>query len=141
MKYRPRSGINRPAGSLGRSHACNYALQIWGDASVTDDVHKICLDRLIERNGWLDIARKRPMPHESWFAVAGYFFYYGHLYAAFCVDTLSPSDQAEYQRQLAKIIVPLQEKDGSWWDFPFYDYHQQYGTAMALLTLKRCLPQ
>jgi hypothetical protein len=141
LKYRPRSGINRPAGSLGRSHACNYALQIWGDASVTDDVHKICLDRLIERNGWLDIARKRPMPHESWFAVAGYFFYYGHLYAAFCVDTLSPSDQAEYQRQLAKIIVPLQEKDGSWWDFPFYDYHQQYGTAMALLTLKRCLPQ
>ena len=141
LKYRPRSGINRPAGSLGRSHACNYALQIWGDASVTDDVHKICLDRLIERNGWLDIARKRPMPHESWFAVAGYFFYYGHLYAAFCVDTLSPSDQAEYQRQLAKIIGPLQEKDGSWWDFPFYDYHQQYGTAMALLTLKRCLPQ
>ena len=141
LKYRPRSGINRPAGSLGRSHACNYALQIWGDASVTDDVHKICLDRLIERNGWLDIARKRPMPHESWFAVAGYFFYYGHLYAAFCVDTLSPGDQAEYQRQLAKIIVPLQEKDGSWWDFPFYDYHQQYGTAMALLTLKRCLPQ
>ena len=141
LKYRPRSGINRPAGSLGRSHACNYALQIWGDASVTDDVHKICLDRLIERNGWLDIARKRPMPHESWFAVAGYFFYYGHLYAAFCVNTLSPGDQAEYQRQLAKIIVPLQEKDGSWWDFPFYDYHQQYGTAMALLTLKRCLPQ
>ena len=141
LKYRPRSGINRPAGSLGRSHACNYALQIWGEESVTNEVHKLCLDRLITRNGWLDIARKRPMPHESWFAVAGYFFYYGHLYAAFCLESLSPKDQPEYQKSLAKILVPLQEKDGSWWDFPFYDYHQQYGTAMALLSLKRCLPQ
>jgi len=141
LKYRPRSGINRPAGSLGRSHACNYALQIWGEESVTDDVHKLCLDRLIKRNGWLDVARKRPIPHESWFAVAGYFFYYGHLYAAFCVESLSPKERPKYQKSLAKILVPLQEKDGSWWDFPFYDYHQQYGTAMALLSLKRCLPQ
>ena len=141
LKYRPRSGINRPAGSLGRSHACNYALQIWGEESVTDDVHKLCLDRLIKRNGWLDVARKRPIPHESWFAVAGYFFYYGHLYAAFCVDNLSPKERPKYQKSLAKILVPLQEKDGSWWDFPFYDYHQQYGTAMALLSLQRCLPQ
>jgi hypothetical protein len=31
-----------------------------------------------------------------------------------------------------------QEKDGSWWDFPLYDYHQQYGTAFALLSLARC---
>ena len=28
LKYRPRRGINRPAGSLGRSHACNYALHV-----------------------------------------------------------------------------------------------------------------
>ena len=74
LKYRPRRGINRPAGSLGRSNACNLALQLWGDSSITVDVHKACLDRLIKRNGWLDVARKRPVPHESWFAVAGYFF-------------------------------------------------------------------
>ena len=28
LKIRPRAGINRPAGSLGRSNACNYALVI-----------------------------------------------------------------------------------------------------------------
>ncbi len=103
-------------------------------------MHKTCLDRLIKRNGWLDMGRKRPVPHESWFAVAGYFFYYGHLYASFCIDTLNSKDQPTYRQALASILVPLQEKDGSWWDFPFYDYHQQYGTAMALLSLKRCLP-
>jgi len=139
LKWKPRRGINRPGGSLGRSHACNLALQLWGDKTVTEDVHKICLDRLIARNGWLSVARKRPVPHESWFAVAGYFFYYGHYYASFCIKTLPEADQTLYQNHLAAILMPLQEKDGSWWDYPFYDYHQQYGTAMALMSLKRCL--
>ena len=39
---------------------------------------------------------------------------------------------------LARILLHLQEKDGSWWDYPLYDYHQQYGTAFALMTLVRC---
>ena len=140
LKNKPRRGINRPAGSLGRSHACNLALQVWGDKTVTAKVHKICLDRLVNRNGWLDMARKRPIPHESWFAVAGYFFYYGHLYASLCIEKLPINQQADYQSKLSQILIPLQEKDGSWWDFPFYNYHQQYGTAMALISLKRCLP-
>jgi len=139
LKWKPRRGINRPGGSLGRSHACNLALQLWGDKTVTEDVHKICLDRLIARNGWLSVARKRPVPHESWFAVAGYFFYYGHYYASFCIKTLPETAQPLYQNHLAAILLPLQEKDGCWWDYPFYDYHQQYGTAMALMSLKRCL--
>ncbi len=140
LKNRPRAGINRPAGSLGRSHACNYALQIWGNDQIDDQVHMLCLDRLFARNGWLDVARKRPVPHESWFAVAGYFFYYGHLYASLCVDTLPMPEKEKYQKKMARILVPLQEKDGSWWDFPLYNYHKQYGTSMAILSLQRCLP-
>ena len=140
LKNRPRAGINRPAGSLGRSHACNYALQIWGNDQIDDQVHMLCLDRLFARNGWLDVARKRPVPHESWFAVAGYFFYYGHLYASLCVDTLPMPEKEKYQKKMAKILLPLQEKDGSWWDFPLYNYHKQYGTSMAIISLQRCLP-
>ena len=119
LKYRPRRGINRPAGSLGRSHACNLALQLWGDSSITAKVHKICLDRLFERNGWLDVARKRPIPHESWFAVAGYFFYYGHLYASLCIEQLPPKERILYKEKLIQVLLPLQEKNGSWWDFLF----------------------
>lgn len=140
LKYKPRRGINRPAGSLGRSHACNLALQVWGDESVTTEIHKLCLDRLVKRNGWLDVARKRPVPHESWFAVAGYFFYYGHLYASLCIEQLPENERDFYKQNLAQVLIPLQEKDGSWWDFPFYNYHQQYGTAMALISLKQCQP-
>jgi hypothetical protein len=95
------------------------------------------LDRLFARNLWLDIGRKRPIPHESWFQVAGYFFYFGHYYAGLCIEQLPKTDRAPFQAQLAHVILPLQEKDGSWWDFPLYDYHKPYGTAFALMTLQR----
>ena len=139
-KYRPMWEINRKGGSLGRSHACNIALRVWGDKTITDDVLAECLDRLVERYEWLSIGRKRPVPHESWFLIAGYFFYYGHYYAALCAEMLPPERAADYRRDLARIIVPLQEKDGSWWDYPLYNYHQPWGTAFALMTLQRCLP-
>ena len=127
--------VNRPGGSLGRSQACNLAMRLWGDKEVTDDVLRTWLDRLFARNCWLDMGRKRPIPHESWFQVAGYFFYYGHYYAALCIEQLPAADRRPYQDQLAHVLLPLQEKDGSWWDFPLYDYHQQYGTAFALMAL------
>jgi hypothetical protein len=138
LKWRPMHPINRPGGSLGRSQACNLALRLWGDSAITNEVLQTWLDRLFARNLWLDMGRKRPIPHESHFAVAGYFFYYGHYYAALCIDQLPPDKRPFYQDHLAHVLVPLQEADGSWWDFPFYDYHQPYGTAFALMSLKRC---
>ena len=138
FKMRPMFSINRPGGSLGRSQACNIALRYWGDGTVTDGVLDEWLTRLWNRNGWLSVGRKRPIPHESWFAVAGYFFYYGHYYAALCIEDLPEKVARPHRRNLAEIILPLQEKDGSWWDYPFYSYHQPYGTAFAVMTLVRC---
>jgi len=140
LKLRPMRGINLPGGSLGRSQACNIALRMWGDEKITDQVMDTWLDRLWARNGWLSIGRKRPIPHESWFAVAGYFYYYGHFYASLCIESLKDKENADYHKgQLAAVILPLQEKEGSWWDYPFYSYHRPYGTAFALMTLSRCL--
>ena len=138
LKYQPMHPVNRPGGSLGRSQACNLALRIWGEQQITDEVLKSWLDRLITRNLWLDIGRKRPVPHESWFAVAGYFYYYGHYYGALCIDELPRAERPLYQAHLARILMRLQEKDGSWWDYPLYNYHQQYGTAFAIMSLQRC---
>ena len=42
---------NRPAGSLGRSQACNLVLKLWGDPRITEGVLKEWLDRLVTRNG------------------------------------------------------------------------------------------
>lgn len=135
--FKPMKEVNRPMGSLGRSQAANFAMRIWGDKLVTDDVIKTWLDRLFARQMWLEIGRKRPVPHEAWAKVAGYFYYFGHYYAARCIDLLPEKDRPHFQEHLAHIIIPLQEKDGSWWDFPLYDYHQAYGTAFALMTLQR----
>ncbi len=131
-------GINRPGGSLGRSQACNVALRLWGDPKITDTVLQTWLHRLFARNGWLSIGRKRPIPHESWFQVAGYFYYFGHYYAALCIEQLPDAQQPVFQAHLAATLMQLQEKDGSWWDYPLYNYHQQYGTAFALMSLQRC---
>lgn len=137
LKYKPMMPINRPAGSLGRSQACNLALKLWGDKTIDDTVFKTWLDRLYARNLWLDIGRKRPVPHEAYFQIAGYFFYYGHYYGALCIEALPEKDRPFYQEHLAKVMLPLQEKDGSWWDYPLYNYHQSYGTAYVLMSLKR----
>ena len=138
LRYTPMMGINRPGGSLGRSQACNVAMRLWGDRKTTDAVLTDWLDRLIVRNGWLDMGRKRPIPHESHFMVAGYFYYYGHYYATLCVEQLPTSQRPFYQDHLAQILLGHQERDGSWWDYPLYNYHQQYGTAFALMSLEHC---
>ncbi len=130
--------INRSAGSLGRSQACNLALRLWGDKAITDKVLEDWLDRLIKRNGWLDMGRKRPIPHESFAQVAGYFFYFGHYYAALCIDQLPESKRPGYQDGLARLLIRLQETDGSWFDYPLYSYHKPYGTAFAVLSLVHC---
>lgn len=140
LKWEPVHPVNRPGGSLGRSQCCNVALRLWGDTKITDAVLSDWLDRLFARNGWLDMGRKRPIPHESHFAVAGYFFYFGHYYAALCLEQLPATERPRHQAQLAHVLLPLQEQDGSWWDYPLYNYHQQYGTAFAIMSLLRCRP-
>lgn len=141
LRHRPMRLINRPAGSLGRSQACNAALRMWGDPLITNAVIEEWLQRLQDRRGWLDIGRKRPIPHEAWFQVAGYFFYYAHYYAALCIEQLEPAQRPAHQKHLARALIDLQETDGSWFDYPLYNYHQQYGTAFALMSLLRCRPR
>lgn len=138
FRYRPRSLINRPAGSLGRSQVCNAALRAFGDDAITNDVLRTWLQRLFDRNGWLDHGRKRPIPHEAPAQVAGYFYYYGHYYASECILMLPENERGAWKQKLATLLIPKQEKNGSWWDFPLYDYHYAYGTGYMLTILSRC---
>ncbi|HSP44325.1 MAG TPA: hypothetical protein VLO11_15730, partial [Luteolibacter sp.] len=137
-RWGPRRDINRPAGSLARSQACNAALRVFGDESVTDEVIITWAERFLAREGWLDIGRKRPVPHETHFKISGYFYYYGVYYFTESVALLPREKQASYAARLAELIVSRQEKDGSWWDYPLYDYHQAYGTGYALMALAWC---
>ncbi len=134
----PRGDINRPAGSLARSQVCNAALRQFGDETVTDEIINDWAERFIEREGFMRNTRKRPVPHEGPFKLAGYFYYYGCFYFTESVKLLPKDQQPKHARAIAQTILPLQETDGSWWDYPLYDYHQPYGTGYALMTLAWC---
>ena len=136
--YRPRVPINRPAGSLARSQACNATLRAFGETKVTDQVVETWADRFIDREGFLSIGRKRPVPHETHFQISGYFYYYGIFYFTESVEFLPKESQAKHAEKLARLILFRQEKDGSWWDYPLYDYHQPYGTGYSLMALSWC---
>ena len=135
---RPRADINRPAGSLARSQACNAALRAYGREGITDEVITEWADRFLAREGFLSIARKRPKPHDIHFRISGYFYYYGVYYFTQSVRLLPPEKQKPYAERLAALIISRQEKDGSWWDYPLYDYHQPYGTGYCLMALAWC---
>ncbi len=137
-RMHPRAGINRPAGSLARSQACNACLRTFGEPAVTDEVLTTWADRFLAREGFLSNGRKRPIPHEAPFQIAGYFYYYGVFYFTRAASLLPPETHAAHAKQLAAILLERQEKDGSWWDYPLYDYHQPYGTGYALMALAWC---
>jgi Prenyltransferase and squalene oxidase repeat len=137
-RMRPRVDINRPAGSLSRSQACNAALHAFGEKAITQQVLTTWADRFLAREGFLSNVRKRPVPHEGQFRIAGYFYYYGIYYFTESAKRLPPEKQAAYAHRLAAILLERQEKDGSWWDYPLYDYHQAYGTGYSLMALTWC---
>jgi len=137
-RLHPRVPINRPAGSLARSQACNAALRAFGAEEVTDEVLRRWARRFIDREGFLSIGRKRPVPHESHFAISGYFYYYGVFYFTESAALLPREEQPALAAELAALLLHRQERDGSWWDYPLYDYHQPYGTGYALMALAWC---
>jgi hypothetical protein len=137
-RFSPQGEINRRNGSLGRSQACNATLRAFNDPKITEKVLTTWADNFIEFEHWLDYARKKPVPHESTFKIAGYFYYYGIYYFTVSARYLPVEKQRELAPKLARILLTRQEKDGSWWDYPLYDYGQSYGTGYGLLALRWC---
>lgn len=126
---------NRHMGSLGRTVAANYALSSHGDSTADAQSIEDSLDWMWARNGWFLMAKKWPIPHESFAKNAGYFVFFGYYYAGCSLDKLPSSRQKRHAALLAGIVLPQQEPAGCWWDFPMMDYHRQYGTGFALLAL------
>lgn len=134
--HRPEGIPNRPPGSLGRVHPANLALWLWKEKAVTVADMRLGLRRMFDGHRYLEGARGRPYPHEGWFANSGYYFLYGHFYAAAVIRQLPPPEQIRYRKLMAQVLLPIQNRDGSWWDFPLYSYHKAYGTAFALMALE-----
>lgn len=138
----PQGGINKIEGSLARTPACYAALRAWDAkatrARVTDAQVLAAFENLRKHGRFLAIARKYPFPHEAWFQNSGYFVFYGYDYATRLLPVLPEKERAVHAASIASYLAPLQEPDGSWWDYQLYGYHKPYGTAMVVMALARC---
>jgi len=138
---RPDTRSSQHSGAVSRSQAGNLALFLYDDPKTTRAVLKSWVTRLIEYNGWVEMTLKDRHPHMGDFAEAGYYYYYGYYYGAQILEHLAPADRERLRKHIANIILSNQDADGAWWDFVLFNYHKSYGTAYALMTLQRCLPE
>ena len=128
-------GIDNVKGATGRIQVCNLALLKGGrEVSVKDRV--LGLDQFFEQHRFLEIGRRRPIPHEAYYQVAGYFYYFGHYYAAELLGTLPKDMREPYASKLLRIVIDTQEADGSMTDYVMHDYPRAYGTAYGMLVLQ-----
>lgn len=131
----PTRYINRHTGSLARSPVCDYALMIWDPKSISTTQLDDALDRIWSREGWLTMSLKKPIPHESFASNSGYFYYFGYYYAVMSLELLPQPRVKRHAAYIANNMLRQQETDGSWWDYPVYNYHKFYGTGYTLYIL------
>jgi len=127
--------INQLQGSLGRIQVCNWALRTVGEKSVTDERLREGLEAFFEEHRFLDAARLRPIPHEAYFANAGYFYFFGHYYAALAIELLPEAEREALHARLRPHLVKTLRPDGSTTDFLDAKYDVLASTAFLALAL------
>jgi hypothetical protein len=127
--------INDVKGSLGRIQVCNWALRTGGEERLTDAMIRTGLEQFFEHHRFLHVARMRPIPHEAYYANAGYFFFFGHYYAALAIELLPLAEREPFRRQLREKVLATQRPDGSYCDFLGSSYMLTSSTAFATLAL------
>ena len=132
--------INNVKGSLGRIQCGNWALRRSGDKKVTDETLRWGLEQFFENHKFLDAARLMPVPHESWYRNAGYFYYFGHYHAALVINQLPEAEREGWHAKLRRELVKTQWKDGASQDFPGSFYNTTYATSFSILALAAGLP-
>lgn len=136
-EFYPGRPINRHTGSLSRTPSCDYAIELWSPDDISMRQFVDGLDRLWSRIGWVTMSLHKPKPHESFAQNSGYFFYYGYYYVGMSLHILPKEFIARHAAMLGNDIIARQCTDGSWWDYPLYNYHKFYGTGYALYALAK----
>lgn len=143
FRFAPQVNVNQIQGSLARTPACLCATLDWSKDPA--EIKRLqprftikAFDDLEKYGHFLRIARKYPIPHETWYQNSGYFCFYGYYYAALLLDRVPAVKRPVYAAQIIGHMAPLQESDGSFWDYQLFKFHKTYGTGLMLLTLGRC---
>jgi len=130
--------IDQVKGSLSRIQVCQAALLYAGQDVPLDD-RTFGLAHFFRDHKFLEIAMHKPVPHEAYYYNSGYFFMFGHYYAALVIESLPPAERAVWWPKLQHEILKVQQKDGSIWDYDMHRYDKPYGVAFGLMALGRSL--
>jgi len=136
--------IDQVKGSLSRIQSCNLALWLAGNKGyaglqLAESDLVTGLDAFFRDHRFLDVAYGRPHPHEAYYYNSGYFYFFGHYYAARVIEQL-PEDQREaYAQRLWRHVLKTQDRDGSSEDFKMNSFGRPYSTAFAASALARSL--
>jgi hypothetical protein len=75
------------------------------------------------------------VPHEAYYANAGYFYFFGHYYAALAINELPQTERESWHAKLRPHLVKCQYDDGSTSDFLHSRYDILASTAYAAMAL------
>ena len=82
----------------------------------------------------------RPIPHEAYYQNAGYFYFFGHYYAAQAINLLPVEEREIWHAKLRPHLAKTQRDDGSTSDFLASSYMVNASSAFAALALLEGLP-
>ena len=71
------------------------------------------LEAFFRHRGFLDHVRTRPIPHEGFHANAGYFYFFGHYYAARVIELLPREEREAYRARLRPHLCKTQWASGA----------------------------
>ncbi|MDG2291300.1 MAG: hypothetical protein P8L37_01475 [Phycisphaerales bacterium] len=120
------------AGSAGRMLASETTLLLAGRGSV--DRVRSSLDSFLAFWNELEARRSKSGTHKGPYAVAPYYFFFAHYYAAQAIEMLPEAIREEYRGQLRARLLEVRYEDGTWNDRVF-PRSASYGTALTLLSL------
>ena len=140
-RYNGGEHIDDVKGSLSRIQVCNWGLATTGEKKITTDRIRTGLDQFFDHHRFLDAARMRPIPHEAYYANAGYFYLFGHYYAALAIELLPEEEREAYHAELRPHFLRAQRASGMAVDFLDVGYQAVAGTAYLTLGLALGLPE
>ena len=133
--------IDDVKGSLSRIQVCNWGLAESGVRKITAERIRAGLDQLLRHHRFLDVGRMRPIPHEAYYYNAGYFYLFGHYYAAEAIELLPAEEREGYHARLRPHLIRAQRGNGRGVDFLDVGYQAVAGTAYLALGLSLGLPE
>jgi hypothetical protein len=135
-RYNGGEHIDDVKGSLSRIQTCNWARREAGDKKVTDDKIREGLRLFFEHHKFLAVARATSIPHEKAYANAGYFYFFGHYFAARAINQLPVEEREPWHAKLRAKLAPVQGTDGSSIDFVGSFYSFTYATSFSTMALQ-----